>query len=688
MKIKLYLIALVLAFGFTASAQVSENESAAKNWIKNHKEELKIKDFHTFKLNFVKKGLSGETLRFQQTVNNTPVFGSEIVVHFSPKKEITHVSDSYDANVQNIDTAPSLNAERAIAIANEALKVTGKIYEQECKLFVYNKLESTKLVYRVITASELQSGDWETIIDAKTGAVLSMKDVAYYYNHEGHKHEDKKNNKKNQAKTTEAAAFVSGTAMIFNPDPLSINQVAYGGSYVDNNDATNAQLDAARREVVLREIDLTGGVYKLKSRYVEIKDVEAPSKGLFTQATPNFIFNRNQDGFEAVNAFYHLDKSLEYINETLGVDCIPIQHDGMLWFDPSAFNGADNSSYGAGTLKFGEGGVDDAEDADVILHELGHGLHDWMTNGSLSQVNGLSEGCGDYWAMSYSRSLNQWPSTAPAYHWVFSWDGHNPFFAGRNTNSSLRYPAGLNGDIYNDAAIWSTTLMKIWNAIGREKTDKMFLEGLALTNSSTNQQNAARALRQAAIDMNYSCADIKTVTTLFAAVGYVMPAVTPKVNCPEPITVTADAQGNYTVADFTGSANAINPDCNAVVTQVPAPGSNLTVGSHEIVITATIPTPASFTTCSFTVTVDEALGIKENSKQQIAIYPNPAFNEITVKGNLDLNDTITIYNMLGQKAIEKAIDSNEQKIDVSKLPSGVYTINFNNSKISYKFVKN
>ena len=32
---------------------------------------------------------------------------------------------------------------------------------------------------------------------------------------------------------------------------------------------------------------------------------------------------------------------------------------------------------------FGQGGVDDAEDMDVILHELGHGLHDWITNGNL-----------------------------------------------------------------------------------------------------------------------------------------------------------------------------------------------------------------------------------------------------------------------------------------------------------------
>jgi hypothetical protein len=37
--------------------------------------------------------------------------------------------------------------------------------------------------------------------------------------------------------------------------------------------------------------------------------------------------------------------------------------------------------------------------------------------------------------------------------------------------------------------------------------------------------------------------------------------------------------------------------------------------------------------------------------------------------------------------MEKATISNEEKIDVSKLSNGVYTIYFNTSKSSYKFIK-
>ena len=51
-----------------------------------------------------------------------------------------------------------------------------------------------------------------------------------------------------------------------------------------------------------------------------------------------------------------------------------------------------------------------------------------------------------------------------------------------------------------------------------------------MTNSGTNQQNAAIAVRQAAIDMGtahgYTCADIQAMTDRFTAQGYTMPAYT------------------------------------------------------------------------------------------------------------------------------------------------------------------
>ena len=688
----LYAAVLLFGFSFFSHAQSSDKEKTAREWIKANAKELNLQSDSNLNLRFVRKSLSGETLRFQQMVNGVPVFDTEIVIHFSPNGKITHTDLNIDKSVASISTAPQISKESAISLADKAIEVSGMVTFQESKLFVYNKTGATKLVYRVVTSFESKPGSWEVIVDANNGTIISVKDIAIYCGSDcsvSHSHKtassEKKTPKYLMAKETAAPfGFVAGSAMVYSSDPLSVAHVAYAGNYVDNNDATNASLDAARSSVVLPEVDLTAGVYKLKSSYVEIKNLENPNKGLFTQATADFSFNRNNDGFEAANVFYHTDRSLRYINETLGIVCRPLTNSGVLWFDPSGENGADNSHYTNGTLVFGEGCVDDGEDGDVIWHELGHGLHDWITGGSLSQVNGLSEGSGDYWAQSHSRALGQWTSSDAAYHYMFNWDGHNACWGGRTTNYGSLYPGGLVNQVHTDGQIWATVLMKIWDVIGREKTDKAFLEGLSLTNSSTNQQNAAIAVRQAAIDMNYSCADVKVFTDKFTATGYVMPAIPLEINCPGTQTVTANGAGNYTVPSFSSLTNAINSNCDAVVTQSPAVGNIVGVGTHVVTMTATSGTAVN---CTFNLVVQPNLGVGDVVKNSFVIYPNPASTSITIKGDFDDNQEIEVYNMLGQKVMDRALIENETTLDISKLSNGVYTIYFEKTKSSYKFVK-
>ncbi|MFZ4671775.1 MAG: T9SS type A sorting domain-containing protein [Flavobacterium sp.] len=685
MKFKLnYIILAILAYATISNAQTSAKEAEARAWILSNEKSLEINPEDSFSLKMVRKTQAGETLRFQQVKNGIPVFDSEILIHFSPDNEITSTASTYDKWVANINVQPSFTKENAIAISNQTLKIDSDIIFQECKLFVYNKLECTKLVYRVLTDSYAKTGSWETIIDAQSGDVLSTKDVAYYYG----KHDKKE---KKQSPPMAPLALVTGTAKVFNPDPLSKAGVAYGGSYVDGagiGDVTNTALDNARVDVILPEIDLTGTTYKLKSTYAEIKELGSPNKGMFTQTTPNFIFNRNQDGFEAVNAFYHIDKSLRYINQTLGITCVPYQsaNAGAVFFDPHGANSDDNSFYANGQLQFGEGGVDDAEDADVVLHELGHGIHDWITGGGLSQVNGLSEGCGDYWAVSYSRSLNQWANTTAEYDYVFSWDGHNTFWDGRITNYDASYSGGLVNQIHTDGQIWSTALMKIWDAIGRTKTDKAFLNGLDLTVSSTNQQNAAIAVRTAAVNMNYPCVDIAKITEKFIEAGYTMPTLALTMASIPNQTVQADVNNTYTLPSYATLANPITANCNAILTQSPVIGAVLAPGDYTITITATSGSSSRVRT--FTLTVTSNLGIEDATKNNFVLYPNPANNVVNIKGEFDSNESITIYNMLGQVVLKKAVISNEEAIDITTLATGVYTMSFNNAKVSRKFVKN
>jgi hypothetical protein len=135
-------------------------------------------------------------------------------------------------------------------------------------------------------------------------------------------------------------------------------------------------------------------------------------------------------------------------------------------------------------------------------------------------VQGLSEGTGDYAAQSYSRALNLVPSGNPHFNWVFNWDGHNPFWSGRITNYAALYPGGLTGSIHTDGQIWATANMRIWNQLGRVKTDTAFWEGLGLTNGSTNQDDAAQAVIDAAGALGYSLADRTIMVNEYNASGY------------------------------------------------------------------------------------------------------------------------------------------------------------------------
>ncbi len=498
----------------------------AMDWVRQNQEVLGVKDLNDLTPYFERIGPSGSTIRLRQMYQGVPVYQGEIVVHISKKSEVTYVTNTFDPLIEGLNVVPSLTEEAALEIAKTHIAAKGHINFTSNDLFVYNR-EGNHLVHKVVIEGEAPLGSWEVIVDAHNGEVLRAADRAC--NHKGHEKGHPEEGEPPLVGPMPMPVPVNGTGNVFIPDPLSVAMVSYGTPYADNSDATNASLDATMSNVVLQDINFTGSQYQLVGPYAEVVDFESPYRGLFAQATSDFSFNRFDNAFEAVNCYYNIDLSMRYINETLGISLAPFQYSGGVQYDPSGLNGADNSHYlgGSGRVAFGEGGVDDAEDADVVQHELGHGLHDWLTGGNLSQVNGLSEGCGDYWATSYSRSLNQWTPADAEYNWMFNWDGHNPFWNGRITNYTASYPGGLTGAIHTDGQIWCSALMRIYDIIGRTKVDMAFLEGLAMTGSSTSQQDAAIAVRQAAIDLGYSCADVDVFTQEFTYTGYVLPALTP-----------------------------------------------------------------------------------------------------------------------------------------------------------------
>lgn len=515
-------------------------EQMAREYLASQVATLGLKRADTADLAFSsdRVDIAGTTVRFQQTVGGVPVWGPLTVVNLDPQNRVQLVFNTYDPSLSVESTTPAVSADAARAAVGRHL--SADVSASAADLVIWPADGGARLAYEVRVASGAVMGAWDAVVDAQTGALLRVADRTVY------EHTPDEARPSRAARSAPAAplaepqalpmmplatsAFADGTGFVFLPDPLSAARVDYGAAgYTDGGDADTPQLTAIRSQVTLRDLAFDGTNYNFRGPWAEAVEFDPPVKGLFPQPSPNSTFTRNQDGFEVVNTYYHIDTYMRYINTTLGLTLRPYQYATGVRFDAHGVDSDDNSYYddGTGRLSFGEGVVDDNEDADVIIHELGHGLHDWLTR-DLSQVQGLSEGLGDYFAVSYSRSFNQWPVSALQYTQVFTWDGgirsngSTGTWGGRRVNSTRLYPGGLstNGDIYASSALWSSTLLQIWNDIGREKTDKAVMAGIGMTNGSTNQQQAAQAVLTAAVNMGYATADIEAIRSRFAARGY------------------------------------------------------------------------------------------------------------------------------------------------------------------------
>ncbi len=597
----------VALYGLNYEVPQGSPESMALYYLEHESKTLGISkdEIQNMKHHATRTTNAGSVVRFRQYLNGYPVNKAEVTITISPENKVVYVMNSFQV-IKNYNAIPSVSEDLAYTTAFNYLNVSNDVSYEASRLMIYNNPKMTRLAHEVTILTSNPLGEWHVFVDAQTQEIFKVVDLNQYYNEDTHTH----NNECLHTSGTrpDYRRRVSGTAMVFNPDPLSSNIVAYGGGYVDGLDADTAELTAARVSVTLNDITEAGGIYSLVGPRAQIVDFDTPNTGLFTQNSSDFSFTRNEQGFEAANTYYHIDFMMDYINNTLGCDVMPYQYAGGVKFDPHGADGADQSYYtgGSGQLSFGEGCVDDAEDSDVIHHELGHGLHDWVTSGGNSGLEGLGEGTGDYVAQSYNRSLGLWTSTDPQYNWVFNWDGHNECWNGRVTNYTATYPGGLTGSIHTDGQIWATCLMGIWDEIGGQQMDKIFWEGLGMTAGTTGQNDAAVAVYQAAVNLNYSSSDINTIHTKLSDCGYTLPALPgPPVASFDASSTSVCLEGDTSITfmdtsspsatswswTFEGGTPATSTDQNPTVTYAAA-------GMYDVTLVAT----NSFNTDTITIT--------------------------------------------------------------------------------------
>jgi Zn-dependent metalloprotease len=173
-------------------------------------------------------------------------------------------------------------------------------------------------------------------------------------------------------------------------------------------------------------------------------------------------------------------------------------------------------------MKFGKGGVDDAEDAEVILHELGHAIQDSQQDpfgyGASFEARSIGEGFADYWAVTVSNVLAPTPD-APC---VADWDAVSYTVAVphclRRTDLNLHYPENVNpNSVHATGRIWSRALWDIRGALGHVKADTIILEGHFGQKDPTMAELAQSTV--AAAQRLYGRREANTVRASFQARG-------------------------------------------------------------------------------------------------------------------------------------------------------------------------
>lgn len=457
----------------------SEPEASARNFINTYLGDLRMKRGSTELTRIeMRRGLGSQHTRFQQILSGHPVYNAYVSVHQGVDGRIRRLHTSYtsDQKILGASQAAITHAQaeyiaRQSAGEREGMGVAELRLPSRSGRLIWFPRQDGQLIlaWELMIFTDLPLGDFLTIVDAHTGEVWMQENrIAFYEAGHGH---------------------------IYRPNPV---QTSGRTGLQDNDDATPSKpkhpLNKELKEV--RLAGLESGTGLLKGRFVDVVTLNAtqPPQRFYPDADEpdrEYFYNRTDPRFEQVMAYYAIDSLQRYIH-ALGFDGDDDNDDKLsngIRDYPTLVNvhwdDRDQSFYSTGddAVHYGDGGVDDAEDADIILHEYGHALqHAQNTCWGGGEMGAMGEGFSDYLAAAFHAGEGD-----PVYQkdhaaCVGEWDGtaysttDPPCL--RRVDGTKRYPDDKDpaGDKHRDGEIWSRALWDIRTAIGGPAADQIILE--------------------------------------------------------------------------------------------------------------------------------------------------------------------------------------------------------------------
>jgi Zn-dependent metalloprotease len=430
----------------------------------------------------------GPVYEFVQTVDGVPVYGGVLTVHFNRDGRVVGFTNASVPSALLTSGAPSVKREQAIESARVAVPAgppdDGNVADlpaPTARLVIYAQSGAPELAWEVVLPTH--GPTWQLFVHARKGVMLTpAKDLNRY---------------------------VSGTGRVFLVNAVVATR---NNTLRDNKDAASAVPSSAYRTVTLLDLDGSGF---LTGKYASSSD----SKVRMSSASQTFMFDRSQDGFSETMGYYFLDYAQRYI-QSLGFTGV---NNRQQVFSIDRYK-KDNSFYTSSSksITYGTGGVDDAEDAEVIWHEYGHSIQDNQVPGygQTVEAGSMGEGFGDYWAGTLGAQLSGGFQDLCLADWdSVSYSTDNPPCL-RRLDSTKHYPEDLDGDEHDDGEIWSAALWQIRGAISAAKADPLILQHHYLLTPDASFNQAANALVTAAINLGYNQQAVNAIRTILKNRGF------------------------------------------------------------------------------------------------------------------------------------------------------------------------
>lgn len=325
---------------------------------------------------------AGYHVRLEQLHEGVPIVGAGASVHMTRKRQVHYATDdrAHTAPPIRVEEQMGAGLQKAEAIRKAVDHVDGRHRlrgKPTAELAIWRGNGRHYLAWQVavglkavkpLSTGENRAASWQIFVDVASGDVLSSTDVL---------------------------SRATGKGKVFYPNPVVTLRTS------------DLQLGTHFAEYTYRHVSLhrlSGSGY-LSGKYVTTRLTPSPRA---YSTTLEFLFDSHDPRFEEVMVYYWIDRVCSYLRQ-LGFRKVmkspmPVNvrgtEDDQSWYDPQSRE-----------LTFGLGGVNDAEDADIILHEFGHALleamvprwgHSWYD----APVRAMGEGVSDFLACCYLADVN------------------------------------------------------------------------------------------------------------------------------------------------------------------------------------------------------------------------------------------------------------------------------------------